>query len=599
MSQPSSRQKRVHSARPPVPPEVQAAVMRALTAVAPVRPDKALPLLQQIKAQLGSLPASALELASRQSRIPLSDLNALVSYYDLLSADSDGNVVVHVCDDLVCRNAPGARALAVRLQASGQKVRFAPCLGQCDRAPAALTTACGSPGGLSYGGYTSWKLDSADGEVTSGGAWGAGPTGGSGASAAAGGGVPGGPAAGARKGWPEGYVPRLLDRCGRYNSRSVAEYRRAGGLAALAKARSMAPADLVALVKSSRLIGRGGAAFPTGTKWEGVLNAPTPWGPGPDGALKYVVVNADESETGTFTNRLLLEEDPMGVLEAALIAAHGVGAERIYIYIRGEYPAAIEAMQGAIARFEEAGLLEGHGVEIRAGGGRYVCGEETALFASIEGERGVPRIKPPFPTTHGLFHRPTLINNVETLRNVVPLLSEGVDAWNGVEPKLFSISGAVRRPGVYELPLGTPLSKLIDLAGGPTETVQAVLMGGASGMFLGPDKLETPLSFKAMAEAGATLGSGAVMVFGQSADLWDVARRGAQFFAEESCGKCIPCRIGTARQLELVGELAGGRAEFADLHADIASVMADASICGLGQTAPNLIRSLLKLKGVQ
>ncbi|HEY3364432.1 MAG TPA: NADH-ubiquinone oxidoreductase-F iron-sulfur binding region domain-containing protein [Symbiobacteriaceae bacterium] len=581
MSQPIIRRRRLHAARAPVSPEVQAAVARALAAVAPVRPDKALPLLQHIQAQLGHLPPAALEYAGRQSHIPLADLNALVSFYDLLSTDPDGGVVIHVCDDLVCRNAPGAKALGIRLAASGQQVRFAPCLGQCEKGPVALTTASGRPTDLAYGGYVSWKLDSGTGEVASGGAWGA-----------------SGPAS-SRHGWPAGYAPQLLGRCGQYKHNDLKDYAGAGGLQALKKAHALAPAELVALVKSSRLIGRGGAAFPTGVKWEGVLNAPTPWGAGPDGALKYVIVNADESETGTFTNRVLMEEDPLGVLEAALIAAHAVGADRVYFYIRGEYPRAIETMTAAIHTFDTAGLMDGRAAEVRAGGGRYVCGEETALFASIEGDRGAPRVKPPFPTTHGLFHRPTLINNVETLHNVIPLLTLGVDAWNGVEPKLFSIAGAVAKPGVYEVAAGTPLRQLIDLAGGFTEPVQAVLMGGASGMFLGPAQLDVPLTFKDVAAAGATLGSGAVMVFGESADLWDVARRAAQFFAEESCGKCIPCRIGTARQVEIVDELAAGRFQWVTLHEDITAAMMDASICGLGQAAANLVRSLLKLKGVQ
>ncbi|MDB4896046.1 MAG: nuoF, partial [Firmicutes bacterium] len=206
---------------------------------------------------------------------------------------------------------------------------------------------------------------------------------------------------------------------------------------------------------------------------------------------------------------------------------------------------------------------------------------------------------PPFPTTHGLFGRPTLINNVETLHNLLPLMAGGVAAWNAVEPKLFSISGAIARPGVYEVPMGTSLAALIELAGGPTAPIQAMLMGGASGMFLGREALQTPLEFKAMAAAGATLGSGAVMLFGEGTDLWDVARRATRFFAEESCGKCVPCRVGTARQVAIADRFAAGDvAEWLPLHQELSLAMADASICGLGQTAMNAVRSLLKLKGV-
>ena len=560
------RRRRYHQAEEPIPAPVRAAVEEAIAAVGPIRPDQALPLLQQVQARLGSLSPVAIQYASRMSRIPMAHLNALVQFYDLLHAEPQGEVVIHVCDDLVCRHAAEAPALKERLKAEGKTVRLAPCLGQCDRAPATLQVASGPTGSAGPAGPA-----------------GPGPTG----PATQGRETP------AHKGCPDGFAPRLLARCGRYDPTSQSSYAATGGLTALALARKTPPADLVGLVKASKLVGRGGAAFPTGIKWEAVLGAPTPLGPGPDGARKYVVVNADESEPGTFTNRLLMEEDPCGVVEAALIAAHAVQAEQVYIYIRGEYPLAIERITTAIATLQPP-----IPVAVRAGGGAYVCGEETALFASIEGERGEPRVKPPFPTTNGLFGRPTLINNVETLHNLHALLSEGPEDWNAVQPKLFSISGHIRKPGVYEMPLGTPLADLIALAGGPVGEIQAVLMGGASGMFLAPDQLRTPLDFKAMTAAGATLGSGAVMIFNTETDLWDVARRAARFFAEESCGKCVPCRAGTARQEELVERLAAGETQWVPLLADLSQSMADASICGLGQTATNALRSLLKLKGV-
>ncbi|MFZ5827117.1 MAG: NADH-ubiquinone oxidoreductase-F iron-sulfur binding region domain-containing protein [Bacillota bacterium] len=566
MTQVSPRRRRLHRAEPPAPPEIQAAVEQALAAVAPVRKDKALPLLQAIQARLGHLPEPALAYASRRSRIPLADLNALVSFYDLLTSEPHAGTVTHYCDDIVCRCRPGYDQFIQALQQSGHTVHGAPCLGRCEQGPVALQTRTAAEPALAFGGFGAWQITATQ------------P---------------------ARFAWPDDSQPMLLSRCGRYTPTDLNSYRQAGGLTALDQARSMTRADVVAQVKASKLVGRGGAAFPTGIKWEGVLVAPTPLGPGPDGAAKYVVVNADESEPGTFTNRVLMEEDPMGVIECALIAAHAVGADQIYVYIRGEYPLAVERCSAALAAFREAGLLGGVGFEIRCGGGRYICGEETALFASIEGERGAPRVKPPFPTTNGLFDRPTLINNVETLHNLIPLLTLGVDAWNAREPKLFSIAGDVTRPGVYEVPMGTTLRALIDLAGGPVGEVQAVLMGGASGMFIGPEKLDTPLEFKAMAAAGATVGSGAVMVYNAETDLWDVARRAARFFAEESCGKCVPCRVGTARQEELVDRFAEGQTQWIPLHRDIGQAMADASICGLGHTAMNPVRSLLKLKGVQ
>jgi len=566
MAEPSLRRRRFHKAETPVPPEIRAVVDQSLQAVAPIRKDKGLPLLQQIQARLGYLPGPALAYASRCSRIPLADLNGLVSFYGLLCTEPQTGSVVHLCDDLVCRSAAGTDDLATRLKAEGHTVHCVPCLGHCEQAPAALVTEAAPQPLQAYGGFAAWRM------VTSGSA---------------------------RRGWPDGYRPMLLGRCGHYDPTDLQSYRAAGGLTALEQARQSNPADLVALIKSSKLVGRGGAAFPTGIKWDGVLRAPTPLGPGPDGALKYVVVNADESEPGTFTNRLLMEEDPLAVVECALIAAHAVGAQKIYLYIRGEYPAAIEQTQAAITLFRENDLLADIAFEIRCGGGRYICGEETALFASIEGERGTPRVKPPFPTTNGLFDRPTLINNVETLHNLIPLLTSGVEAWNRQEPKLFSIAGHVTRPGVYEVPMGLPLAALIDLAGGPVGQIQAILMGGASGMFIGPEKLQTPLDFKAMTGAGATLGSGAVMVFNQETDLWDITRRAARFFAEESCGKCVPCRVGVARQTEMVDRFAQGETAWIPLHQEISQAMADASICGLGHTAMNAVHSLLKLKEVE
>lgn len=566
MTQASPRRRRYYKAEPPIDPAIRAAVQQALAAVAPVRKDKALPLLQAISARLGHLPGPALTYASKESRIPLADLIALVSFYDLLRTEPAHDGVIHYCDDIVCRSAPGFDAFVEQLRASGLSMHAAPCLGQCERAPAALRTAPAAQPAHSLGGFATWMVQAAH------------P---------------------ARRGWPEGYSPMLLGRCGTYDPTSLTGYEAIGGLTALRQARLKPPGELVAMVKGSRLVGRGGAAFPTGIKWEGVYSAPTPLGPGPDGASKYLVINADESEPGTFTNRLLMEEDPMALVECALIAAHAVGASQIYLYIRGEYPAAIERCSVAIEAFRAAGLLGAAAFDIRCGGGRYICGEETALFASIEGERGAPRVKPPFPTTNGLFDRPTLINNVETLHNLIPLITDGVDHWNAQEPKLFSIAGHVVRPGVYEVPMGTPLRALIDLAGGPTGPIQAVLMGGTSGMFIGPDQLDTPLDFKAMSAAGAAIGSGAIMLFDTATDLWAVARRAARFFAEESCGKCIPCRVGTARQQDLVEQMAQGRYEWLPLHQELSQAMADASICGLGHTAMNPVRSLLKLKGVQ
>lgn len=394
----------------------------------------------------------------------------------------------------------------------------------------------------------------------------------------------------------------LLRRLGQADPTDLAAYRAAGGYSALSRALSLGAAAIIAELEQSGLCGRGGAAFPAAIKWDGVRRAAAD--------QKYVVLNGDESEPGTFKDRTLMEADPFTLIEAMTIAAYAVGAGRGYAYVRGEYALAAERLGAAIAAARRAGLLGedilGAGlafdIELRQGAGAYVSGEETALFASIEGGRGEPRTKPPFPTTHGLFGRPTLIHNVETLANVPPIVLHG-GAWyaglgrNGAAGvKLFCLSGHVARPGVYEAPLGIPLAELLDQAGGVTGRLQAVLLGGAAGAFVPPPLLATPLSPPALQAAGLTLGSGAVMVLNDTVDLWQVALQLARFFAHESCGKCVPCRLGTARQAELVAAVAagGGRGDEPVRLQELGAVMADASICGLGQTASWPVLSLLR-----
>jgi NADH-quinone oxidoreductase subunit F len=353
-------------------------------------------------------------------------------------------------------------------------------------------------------------------------------------------------------------------------------------------------------------MGRGGAAFPTGRKWDAVSKAKA--------QPRYVVCNADESEPGTFKDRVLMEGDPFAVLEGMTIAGLATRSERGYLYIRGEYPLAAERMAIAIESARAAGLLGPNvmnsgcafDIEVRRGAGAYICGEETALFNSIEGKRGEPRNKPPFPVEVGLFGKPTVVNNVETLVNIPLILTLGGEAYAGIGtpastgPKLFCLSGNVARPGVYEVDFGITLGGLIDLAGGVPggRKIRAVLLGGAAGVFVGPDKLDVPLTFEGTRAAGATLGSGVVFVLDESIDLGDILARIAAFFRDESCGQCVPCRVGTVRQQELLERLRSGRPigdradEFALLK-EIGQVMRDASICGLGQTASNAIESAL------
>jgi NADH-quinone oxidoreductase subunit F len=288
-----------------------------------------------------------------------------------------------------------------------------------------------------------------------------------------------------------------------------------------------------------------------------------------------------------------MEGDPFALVEAMTIAAYASGCEHAYVYVRGEYPLAARRLEGAIAQARAAGLLGGLEIELRRGAGAYICGEETALFNSIEGKRGEPRNKPPFPAQAGLFGKPTLINNVETLANLLPILIEGgasyakIGTAQSTGTRLFSLSGAISQPGVYEVAHGTTLRALIELAGGVAQGhhLQAILLGGAAGMLLAPQALDLPLTFEDARAAGATLGSGVVMLFDESVDLEAIVRRIARFFRDESCGQCVPCRIGTVRQEEALA-----RRDFS-LLGEIAGVMRDASICGLGQTASSVVES--------
>jgi NADH-quinone oxidoreductase subunit F len=400
---------------------------------------------------------------------------------------------------------------------------------------------------------------------------------------------------------------RLLRRIGVVDPSSLDDYRAHGGFAALPRALAMGAEAVIAEVTASKLMGRGGAAFPTGRKWSAVASQPA--------QPHYLVCNADESEPGTFKDRVVMEGDPFAVVEAMTIAAFATGASQGYLYIRGEYPEAESAIRSAIAASRATGLLGadilGSGfafdIEVRRGAGAYICGEETALFESIEGKRGEPRNKPPFPVEVGLFGKPTVVNNVETLVNVPLVLELGGEAYAGIGtegstgPRLFCLSGHVARPGIYEVEFGATLGDLIELAGGVPDdrAIRAILLGGAAGVFVGADSLEMPLTFEDTRAVGATLGSGVIMVFDETADLVDTLRRVARFFRDESCGQCVPCRVGSVRQEELLTRLAAGsrvrsRDEELVLLREIGQAMRDASICGLGQTASSAIESALR-----
>ena len=377
---------------------------------------------------------------------------------------------------------------------------------------------------------------------------------------------------------------KLLRRIGQVEPESLDSYRSHGGFTALERAREIGGAAVIQALHDAKLLGRGGAAFPTGRKWESVAAAPAP---------RYLVCNADESEPGTFKDRVIMEGDPFALVEGMAIAALATGCEKGFLYVRNEYPLARARVENAIALARAAGLLHIE-VEVRRGAGAYICGEETALFNSIEGKRGEPRNKPPFPVQVGLFGRPTLVNNVETLVNVLDIVNGDFG-----DTRLFCVSGHVAKPGVYEVRLGTPLRDVLEMAG--ARNIQAVLLGGAAGSFLNPEQLDVPLSFDGTRAIGATLGSGSVIVFDQTADMKRALLRIARFFRDESCGQCVPCRVGTKRQEEILERMftarnGGDRADVM-LLSDIAQAMRDASICGLGQTAASAIASgLTQLK---
>ena len=536
-----------------------------------------LPALHAVQDAVGSVSRGALGYIAERLTVPPAEVYGVATFYALFNTDQPGRTTVHVCDDIVCA-LYGAEDLCSALDASGRDFERSPCLGQCDRAPAAMF----HQPGVGYG--NAGPVDSQSvGRITF-------------------------------DELPLGVMHQdtsnltLLRRIGTVDPTSLDSYVDSGGFQTLTKAREIGPEAVIAELKSSGLRGRGGAAFPIGIKWEGVRDA--------KGDQKYVIANGDESEPGTFKDRLLMEGDPFAVVEAMTIYGYTTGASKGYIYVRGEYPTAERRLRGAIEQAGAAGFLGGFtggftgdfNLEVRRGAGAYICGEETALFASIEGHRGEPRQKPPFPTTHGVFGKPTGINNIETLLATLEVIAHGGAAFAAIGteqstgPKLFCLSGAVERAGVYEVPFGTTLGELLELGGGVKEgrSLGAVLLGGAAGVFADESALEVPLTFEHTREAGTTMGSGAVIVFDDQTDFGPVLRRVAQFFQDESCGQCVPCRIGTVRQYEALERLANGtpNGSIADEKKrldDLSLVMTDASICGLGQTASSAIQSAIKL----
>jgi len=388
----------------------------------------------------------------------------------------------------------------------------------------------------------------------------------------------------------------VLRNCGVIDPEEIEEYIAAGGYEALGKALTeMTPDEVIEEIKRSGLRGRGGAGFPTGVKWEAVRRAP--------GQEKYVICNADEGEPGTFKDRLILEGDPHKLIEGILLAAYAVGARKGFVYIRGEYALSIARMERAISQAREYGLLGedilGTGfsfdLEVRPGAGAYVCGEETSLIESLEGKRGWPRIRPPYPVTCGLWGKPTVVNNVETLANVPEILRQGAEWYRTLGTptcpgtKVYTLLGHVRYPGLVEVEMGTPLRTLVyELGGGVPEgrTLKAVLVGGAAGAFLSPQDLDVRMDFDSLREMAAALGSGAVLVMDESACIVDMLASVLRFFRHESCGQCTPCRAGTDALVRLVEAVRRGDGDgrTLELMTEIVETMRLASICPLGQS---------------
>jgi len=396
----------------------------------------------------------------------------------------------------------------------------------------------------------------------------------------------------------------LLRNVGVPNSHEIDVYIERGGYQALAKTlKEFQPQELVNLVRESGLRGRGGAGFPAGVKWSFLPKGVYP---------RYLVCNADEGEPGTFKDRVLIEDDPHGLIEGIIISSYACEIEHAFIYIRGEYVFGAERLEQTVAQAYERGYLgqnilgSGYDLEltVHRGAGSYVCGEETGLLTSLEGDRGHPKLKPPFPASQGLYRKPTIINNVETLFNVPFIVEHGAEWYKGLGTerspglKLFSISGHVNKPGVYELPLGTPIMTLInDHAGGPSKPIKTVIPGGASTPMLPADALAMlTLDYEALATAGSMLGSGAVIVVGEGTCIVQLVERLAEFFRHESCGKCIPCREGTDWLYKIVHRIehGQGRDEDIDLLLDICDNISGKCFCPLGDAALGPVTSSIK-----
>ena len=526
--------------------------------------------LQRLQHRYGYLPREGLQELSERLKVPLYEIHGIATFYPHFRLEPLAGAEVKICTDLSCYLA-GASALMTAVQEacagaglSAVSVKETSCLGRCD-APVAYAL-----NDRIYRGGAPKRI---------------------------------GPLVQALQ---SGRIPRQQPLPKPPTDLQIDPYRETepfGALRQLVTHRHFT--EIIATLKASGLRGMGGAGFPAGVKWEIVRNVP-----GPE---KYVVCNADESEPGTFKDRMLLQTVPELVLEGILLGALTVGAQRAYVYIRHEYAREREVLAQALDRMQRSGLVGervlesdlGVSIEIFESPGGYICGEETALLEALEGKRAEPRNKPPFPGTHGLFGKPTLINNVETFAFVPAILLRGAEWFKAQGQnqaaglKFVALSGSVRKPGVYEVPLGLPAAKLIyDYGGGLPRgrTLKAFSPGGASSGFLPASQVDIPLDFQALAQAGSMLGSGAVVVVADDVCMLQLATNVVKFFRNESCGKCVPCRVGSQKLVHLLEGMAGGAGStyVFDTVNELAEAMQLTSICGLGQAAPLPITSVIR-----
>ncbi len=528
----------------------------------------------------GCLSRDLLTYVSDKLNIPLNKVYGVATFYDMFTLEEVGETHCLVCTGPVCTMSgamdvleEACRHTGVRepgmTSADGRKsVYEASCLGLCDQAPAVLVNQQAQVN-ISLGDVPAMLRGEAQPPHIH----------------------------------VSGEPRHLTAPIGRLAPTDLDAHRNEGAFAALEKALyEMTPEQVIEEVTDSRLTGRGGAGFPAGKKWELARQAP--------GETKYAVCNFDESEPGTFKDRALMEGNPFRVIEGLILSAYAIGAHEGYIFIRGEYPSATAVVEDALDELYGEGLLgadilgtdyDFH-VEVRHGAGAYICGEETALFEAIEGARGQPRSKPPYPTRQGLFGKPTAINNVETLAVVPSLITHGGEwfrQWgteHSVGLKLFCLSGHVNQPGVVEAPLGLTVRDLIEqFGGGFNGKPQAVLIGGAAGGFLPPDRLDTPLTHEHLRPFNVPIGSGALMVFNETVNLWEVLESLARFFVHETCGQCAPCRLGTKQFLSLLNRINLGIEDPAELRnmKKLGQTIRKICACGLGLTAANPILTFL------